>query len=94
MREKPSKLIPTERIERAILVIRDQRVMLDADLATIYGVTTKRLNEQFRRNKSRFPADFAFQLDASEFENLRSQFATSSWAAGDTRPLHSPNTGR
>ncbi len=50
--------------------------MLDSDLAAIYGVTTKRLNEQFRRNQKRFPEDFAFQLTAEEFESLRSQIAT------------------
>lgn len=61
-----------------ILTIRNQRVALDADLAAIYGVTTKRLNEQFRRNRKRFPKDFAFQLTAEETEALRSQIATSS----------------
>ncbi len=65
-------------IERAIYLIRGQRVMLDSDLAAIYGVATKRLNEQLRRNRSRFPEDFAFQLTAEELSNLRSQFATSS----------------
>ena len=79
MSKKPSALIPSERIERAILILRGHRVMLDADLAAIYGVTTKRLNEQFRRNRRRFPMDFAFRLTAGEFEILRSQFATSSW---------------
>jgi hypothetical protein len=59
-----------------IITIRDQKVVLDVDLATIYGVTTRRLNEQLRRNKRRFPADFAFQLTADEFESLRSQIAT------------------
>jgi hypothetical protein len=72
-------LIPTDRIEQAILLIRGQKVMLDADLAAIYGVTTKRLNQQFKRNRERFPADFAFQLTSEEFNNLRLQFATSSW---------------
>jgi hypothetical protein len=72
-------LIPVERIEQAILLIRGQKVMLDSDLAAIYGVTTKRLNEQLRRNLSRFPPDFAFRLTTIEFHNLRSQFATSSW---------------
>lgn len=61
-----------------ILTIRNQRVVLDTDLAAIYGVTTKRLNEQFRRNRRRFPKDFAFQLAAEETEALRSQIATSS----------------
>jgi len=50
--------------------------VLDSDLAAVYGVTTKRLNEQFRRNQKRFPEDFAFQLTAEEFESLRSQIAT------------------
>ena len=69
-------------LESAIYLIRGQRVMLDADLAMIYGVTTKRLNEQVRRNISRFPEDFAFQLTAEELANLRSQIATSSFHGG------------
>jgi hypothetical protein len=59
-----------------ILTIREQKVVLDSDLAAVYGVTTKRLNEQFRRNRKRFPADFAFQLSVEEYESLRSQVAT------------------
>ena len=59
-----------------ILTIRNQKVVLDVDLARVYGVTTKRLNEQFRRNRKRFPKDFAFQLTLEEFRVLRSQFAT------------------
>jgi ORF6N domain len=59
-----------------ILTIREQKIVLDSDLAAVYGVTTKRLNEQFRRNRRRFPKDFAFQLTPDEFESLRSQFAT------------------
>jgi hypothetical protein len=59
-------IIPTERIERAILLIRGQKVMLDADLAELYGVSTRRLNEQVRRNRSRFPLDFMFQLTSEE----------------------------
>jgi hypothetical protein len=59
-----------------ILTIRRQKVVLDSDLARVYGVTTKRLNEQFRRNRKRFPEDFAFQLSIEEYESLRSQFAT------------------
>ncbi|MEI7730460.1 MAG: ORF6N domain-containing protein [Verrucomicrobiota bacterium] len=58
--------------------IRGQRVILDSDLARLYGVPTKRLNEQFRRNQERFPEDFAFQITAEEADLLRSQFATSS----------------
>jgi hypothetical protein len=59
-----------------IFTIRGQRVVLDADLARLYGTTTKRFNEAFKRNASRFPADFAFQLKPEEFAALRSQFAT------------------
>ncbi len=58
--------IPIERVERSILVLRTQRVILDADLAELYGVTTKRLNEQVKRNRSRFPTDFMFQLTVEE----------------------------
>src|SRR6266545_1657742 len=65
-------------IESAIYLLRGQRMMLDSDLASIYGVTTKRLNEQLKRNRSRFPDDFAFQLTAEEFKNMKSQIATSS----------------
>jgi hypothetical protein len=66
-------------LEGRILLIRGQRVMLDSDLALIYGVTTKRLNEQVRRNIDRFPADFGFQLLVKEIRILRSQIATSTW---------------
>ena len=59
-----------------ILTIRDQKVVLDSDLARVYSVTTKRLNEQLRRNRKRFPQDFAFQLSVEEYESLSSQFAT------------------
>lgn len=69
-------LVPVERIERAILSIRGEKVMLDNDLADLYGVETKRLNEQVRRNLNRFPPDFMFQLTLQEWEALRSQFAT------------------
>jgi len=76
-------LVPFERIERAIIMVRGEKVMLDSDLAEIYGVETKRLNEQVRRNPSRFPPDFMFQLTAEEAENLRSQSATSSSYGGN-----------
>jgi hypothetical protein len=59
-------IIPVERIERSILLIRGEKVMLDADLAVLYGVTTKRLNEQVKRNRNRFPEDFMFQLNEEE----------------------------
>jgi ORF6N domain len=70
-------LVPAERIEKGILLIRSHKVMLDSDLADLYKVSTKRLNEQVRRNVSRFPEDFMFQLTPEETEALRSQFATS-----------------
>lgn len=70
------------RIEALILTVRGLRVMLDSDLARVYGVTTKRLKEQFRRNAKRFPGDFAFLLTNQEFANLRSQIATSSLHGG------------
>jgi hypothetical protein len=63
---EPHSIVPLERIERSILLLRGEKVMLDLDLAAIYGVTTKRLNEQVKRNASRFPADFMFQLTAAE----------------------------
>ncbi|HUJ10040.1 MAG TPA: ORF6N domain-containing protein [Verrucomicrobiae bacterium] len=69
---------PADRIEEYIYTVRGQRVILDADLAALYGVTTKRLNEQVKRNAERFPDDFAFQLTPQESTNLRSQIATSS----------------
>lgn len=69
--------ISAERVEGGILVLRGQRVMLDADLAALYGVPVKRLNEQIRRNRERFPGDFMFQLGDEEYANLRSQSATS-----------------
>ena len=83
---KSSSLIPVERIEKAIYLIRGEKVMLDSDLAQLYGVTTKRLNEQVNRNHERFPEDFVFQLTVEEItaltsqiagSNLRSQIATS-----------------
>jgi phage regulator Rha-like protein len=62
----PKTVVPIERIEKTILLIRGQKVMLDADLAELYGVTTKRLNEQVKRNRGRFPQDFMFQLTPLE----------------------------
>jgi len=78
-------VIPAERIENRILLLRGQKVLLDADLAALYGVTTKRLNEQVRRNRERFPEDFMFQMSAAEFEALRSQSATSNVGRGGRR---------
>ena len=70
-------VIPVERIEKAIYLIRGQKVMLDRDLAALYGVETKRLKEAVRRNIERFPADFMFVLSVEEFSDWRSHFATS-----------------
>ena len=68
---------PLERIERSIHLIRDQKVMLDADLAALYGVETKVFLQAVRRNIERFPADFMFRLTKQEFGDLRSQIVTS-----------------
>ena len=75
----PDSIIPVERIARAILVLRGQKVVLDHELAGLYGVSTMRLNERVKRNSQRFPEDFAFQLTQAEFANLISQSAISSW---------------
>ena len=77
-KKNKTALVAIEAIASRIVVLRGQRVMLDADLAALYGVTTKRLNEQVRRNLERFPSDFMFQLTNQEVAILRSQFATSS----------------
>ena len=82
--KKPSRkqaLIPVERIARTIVRLRGQNVMRDVDLAALYEVSTKRLNEQVKRNRRRFPRDFMFQLTQAEYADLRSQIATSSPAA-------------
>ena len=78
-------IIPNEIISNKIYLIRDQKVMLDKDLAELFEVETKRVNEQVKRNFSKFPEHFMFQLNEDEFEILKSQFATSSW--GGTRKL-------
>jgi ORF6N domain-containing protein len=70
------------RIANAIVIFRNQKVLLDADLAALYGVTTKALNQAVRRNKARFPRDFMFQLDAKEAAILRSQTVTSNGRGG------------
>ena len=76
------KSLPVEKVESAIRTVRGLRVMLDSGLAGFYGVTTKALNQAVRRNKTRFPKDFAFQLETKEFTNLRSQIVTSSLHGG------------
>ena len=77
--------VAVDAIAGRIVTLRGQRVILDADLATLYGVETKRLNEQVRRNSERFPADFMFALDQDEWEALRSQFATLKTGRGQHR---------
>ncbi len=77
--------IPVERIERLILLIRGEKVILDKDLAGLYGVSTRNLNKAVSRNLDRFPEDFMIQLDYQEVRNLKFQFGTSSW--GGTRKL-------
>ena len=77
-KKQGASLIAIDAITSRIFVARGQKVMLDVDLAALYGVTTKRLNEQIRRNLDRFPSDFVFQLTVQEVAFLRSQFATSS----------------
>ena len=73
------EIIPAIRIARSIFLIRGQRVMLSQDLAALYGVAVKALNQAVKRHAARFPADFVFQLTSEEFDNLKSQFVTSSW---------------
>ncbi len=83
---RKQEIIPIGPIETRILLIRGQRVILDSDLARLYGVTSKRLNEQVKRNLERFPEDFAFQLTAKEYKVfLKSQFATSNGGRGGRR---------
>src|SRR5947208_13055242 len=88
MRRKKSiaVLVPAH-VDSLLHVIRGQRVMLDSDLAHLYGVPTKVLNQAVERNRERFPHDFAFQLTPQEFTNLKSQIVTSSFAHGGRRKL-------
>jgi phage regulator Rha-like protein len=78
-------MIPAEHIERRIFVFRDQKVLLDTDLADLYGVSSKALNQAIKRNKDRFPSDFMFQLTAKEYEVLRSQIVTLKLGRGQHR---------
>jgi leucyl aminopeptidase len=79
--------IDVEPLARRIRTVRGLNVILDSDLAALYGVTTKRFNEQVRRNSSRFPSDFMLRLTGEETESLRSQFATSKTGRGGRRHL-------
>ena len=80
----PSSLLPLELVTHRIVVLRGQRVIVDSELAALYGVETKRFNEAVKRNAEKFPADFMFQLTQEEFANLRSQIATSSLDGADS----------
>ena len=81
----PTIAVAVDAIASRILTLRGQRVIVDVDLAALYGVPTKRLNEQVRRNLERFPADFMFTLGQEEWEALRSQFATLKTGRGQHR---------
>lgn len=81
-------------IESLILSVRGKKIILDSDLAKLYGVSTKRLNEQVKRNADRFPADFVFQLTSFEFNALRSQFATSNRTNQGKYPIRNTRGGR
>src|SRR4030095_11002160 len=83
---KAKRLIPVERVAAQMYVIRSQTVMLDADLAALYGVETRALVQAVKRNAERFPPDFMFQLTDKEAEHLRSQFVTSSWGGRRYNP--------
>ena len=84
---KNAEIIPVERIEKNIFIIRGQKVMLSNNLAELYGVETRVLIQAVKRNINRFPKDFMFQLSEIEFENLKSQFVISSWGgARRSRP--------
>jgi hypothetical protein len=80
-------IIAIENITGLIYLIRGKKVMLDQNLAVLYGVETKRLKEQVRRNIERFPKDFMFELSKNEYENLRTQIATSSWGGTRYAPM-------
>ena len=84
-KSKTAVLVPIEHIAQSILILRGQRVLLDNELAALYGVTTKRFNERVKRNLDRFPVDFMFQLSADETSALRSQSATLKTGRGQHR---------
>jgi hypothetical protein len=75
-------IVPAERIENCIYLLRGQRILLDVDLAVLYSVETRTLNQAVKRNTRRFPADFMFRLTAKEFDSLRSQFVISNLRGG------------
>lgn len=86
-RKAQKSVIPVERIASAIYLIRGEKVMLDSDLAALYGVETRGLNQAVTRNRERFPAEFAFQMSQDEFNSLISQIVTSNKGRGGRRKL-------
>jgi len=86
MSKGTDSIVPIERIQKCIYLIRGRKILLDRDLAQLYGIETKVLNRAVSRNIDRFPEDFMFQLDRDEFENLRFHFGTSSWGGRRYRP--------
>jgi hypothetical protein len=86
VKETKTSFLPAERIEKCIYIIRGEKVLLSPDLARLYDVETKVLNQAVRRNLARFPEDFMFQLTAEEMAILRSQIVTSSWGGHRYRP--------
>ena len=86
-KETNAIIIPDENIINKIYLIRGIKVMLDRDLSELYGVETKQLKRQVRRNIARFPEDFMFEINEEELQNLRSQFGTSSWGGTRYEPM-------
>ena len=86
-KDELKSIVPLKRIEKVIYIIRSQKVILDQDLAVLYGVETKNLNKAVNRNQNRFPADFAFQLTKDEWDFLRFQIGTSNVGRGGRRYL-------
>jgi hypothetical protein len=87
---KKDSLLPEERILRKIIILRDQKVILDSDLAELYGVPTKVLKQAIRRNMDRFPKDFLFELNESETRSLRSQIVTLGKCFSALLPIYPP----
>src|SRR5215472_5348694 len=83
----PTALVLTKKVATKILILRNQKVILDSDLAELYGVPVRQLNQQVKRNRDRFPSDFRFAITAAEYQNLRSQNVISSTALGGRRYL-------
>jgi len=94
LKRKRDRLVPSVHIDSVIHTIRGERVILDVDLAQLYGVSTKKLNQAVERNANRFPSDFLIQLTRQGWISLRSQIVTSNEGRGGRRYLPSPNTAQ